>query len=191
MAPGVSRIRRRPFAVLGKLKDLPSGARACLTCSHPSSRFTSSHRRPNSSPRRIPVWMTSTYSASHPSSRAASKKRRAWTRLKVGRSFLSGRGGATASVTLRGTSSHLTACLSAECSTVWMYSTVRFDKPDSSLDLPSIGWQLFILDSSQSDPIALPAFLDTYATRLLTEPLNPFHLKSMMPPGQALYQLPK
>jgi hypothetical protein len=40
------------------------------------------------------------------------------------------------------------------------------------LELPSIGWQLFILDSSQSDPIALPAFLDTYATRLLTEPLN-------------------
>src|SRR5215217_4708859 len=39
------------------------------------------------------------------------------------------------------------------------------------LELPSIGWQLFILDSSQSDPIALPAFLDTYATRLLTEPL--------------------
>src|SRR5215207_6540815 len=44
--------------------------------------------------------------------------------------------------------------------------------PKSSLELPSIGWQLFILDSSQSDPIALPAFLDTYATRLLTEPLR-------------------
>src|SRR5215217_8884284 len=43
----------------------------------------------------------------------------------------------------------------------------------ASLELPSIGWQLFILDSSQSDPIALPAFLDTYATRLLTEPLIP------------------
>src|SRR5215216_8207445 len=41
-----------------------------------------------------------------------------------------------------------------------------------NLELPSIGWQLFILDSSQSDPIALPAFLDTYATRLLTEPLT-------------------
>ena len=40
------------------------------------------------------------------------------------------------------------------------------------LELPSIGWQLFILDNSQSDPIALPAFLDTYATRLLTEPLT-------------------
>ena len=43
--------------------------------------------------------------------------------------------------------------------------------PTRSLELPSIGWQLFILDSSQSDPIALPAFLDTYAIRLLTEPL--------------------
>src|SRR5215212_7012167 len=43
----------------------------------------------------------------------------------------------------------------------------------TNLELPSIGWQLFILDSSQSDPIALPAFLDTYATRLLTEPLSP------------------
>src|SRR5215218_7094728 len=42
----------------------------------------------------------------------------------------------------------------------------------SCLELPSIGWQLFILDSSQSDPITLPAFLDTYATRLLTEPLK-------------------
>src|SRR5215203_65333 len=42
----------------------------------------------------------------------------------------------------------------------------------SDLELPSIGWQLFILDSSQRDPIALPAFLDTYATRLLTEPLS-------------------
>src|SRR5918995_7050932 len=40
------------------------------------------------------------------------------------------------------------------------------------LELPSIGWQLFILDRSQSDPKALPAFLDTYATRLLTEPLS-------------------
>ena len=40
------------------------------------------------------------------------------------------------------------------------------------LELPSIGWQRFILDSSQSDPIAIPAFLDTYATRLLTEPLS-------------------
>ena len=40
------------------------------------------------------------------------------------------------------------------------------------LELPPIGWQLFILGSSQSDPIALPAFLDTYATRLLTEPLS-------------------
>jgi len=50
------------------------------------------------------------------------------------------------------------------------FSTVYYDHLD--LELPSIGWQLFILDSSQSDPIALPAFLDTYATRLLTEPLN-------------------
>jgi hypothetical protein len=40
------------------------------------------------------------------------------------------------------------------------------------LELPSIGWQLFILDSSQRDPIAFSAFLDTYATRLLTEPLS-------------------
>src|SRR5215218_9523702 len=49
-------------------------------------------------------------------------------------------------------------------------ASVRRGFPD--LELPSIGWQLFILDSSQSDPITLPAFLDTYATRLLTEPLR-------------------
>src|SRR5215213_9496578 len=54
----------------------------------------------------------------------------------------------------------------------------------TNLELPSIGWQLFILDSSQSDPIALPAFLDTYATRLLTEPLT---TKSCLPasPGSS------
>ena len=40
------------------------------------------------------------------------------------------------------------------------------------LELPPIGWQLFMLDSSQSDSIAFPSCLDTYATRLLTEPLN-------------------
>src|SRR5215217_3983667 len=48
----------------------------------------------------------------------------------------------------------------------------RLEQLQNDLELPSIGWQLFILDSSQSDPIALPAFLDTYATRLLTEPLR-------------------
>src|SRR5215217_559605 len=54
------------------------------------------------------------------------------------------------------------------------------------LELPSIGWQLFILDSSQSDPIALPAFLDTYATRLLTEPLSPrvFRKEGAVPPSR-------
>jgi hypothetical protein len=58
-------------------------------------------------------------------------------------------------------------------------STVCFARI-TDLELPSIGWQLFILDSSQSDPIALPAFLDTYATRLLTEPLSsaPCRLRS-------------
>ena len=40
------------------------------------------------------------------------------------------------------------------------------------LELPSIGWQLFILDSSQSHSTAFPSCLDTYATRLLTEPLS-------------------
>src|SRR5215207_7868844 len=45
-------------------------------------------------------------------------------------------------------------------------------RKNTLLELPSIGWQLFILDSSQSDSIAFPSCLDTYATRLLTEPLN-------------------
>jgi hypothetical protein len=39
------------------------------------------------------------------------------------------------------------------------------------LELPPIGWQLFTLGSSQSDSTAFPLFLDTYATRLLAEPL--------------------
>ncbi len=40
------------------------------------------------------------------------------------------------------------------------------------LELPSIGGQLFVLGSSQSDSTAFSSLLDTYATRLLTEPLN-------------------
>src|SRR5215218_5354562 len=44
-----------------------------------------------------------------------------------------------------------------------------------SLEVPSIGWQLFILESSQSDSTAFPSCLDTYATRLLTEPLSRQH----------------
>src|SRR5215218_6657292 len=59
------------------------------------------------------------------------------------------------------------------CATLLRCADQKSVAPGSpDLELPSIGWQLFILDSSQSDPIALPAFLDTYATRLLTEPLN-------------------
>src|SRR5215217_4763125 len=41
-----------------------------------------------------------------------------------------------------------------------------------ALELPPIGWQLFILGSSQSDSTAFPSFLDTYATCLLAEPLR-------------------
>src|SRR5215208_4226881 len=40
------------------------------------------------------------------------------------------------------------------------------------LELPPIGWQLFILGNSKSDSTAFPLFLDTYATRLLAEPLR-------------------
>src|SRR5215218_5710671 len=42
-----------------------------------------------------------------------------------------------------------------------------------SLELPPIGWQLFLLGNSKSDSTAFPSFLDTYATRLLAEPLRP------------------
>jgi hypothetical protein len=38
-------------------------------------------------------------------------------------------------------------------------------------EAPSIGWQLFALDSSQRDWKAFVASLDTYDTRLLTEAL--------------------
>ena len=40
------------------------------------------------------------------------------------------------------------------------------------LEAPSIGWQLFALDSSQGDKKALVLSLDTYGTRLLTEALR-------------------
>src|SRR5215203_4117795 len=42
----------------------------------------------------------------------------------------------------------------------------------TDLELPPIGWQLFILGNSKSDSTAFPLFLDTYATRLLAEPLS-------------------
>ena len=42
----------------------------------------------------------------------------------------------------------------------------------SNLELPSIGWQLFVLVGSHSDATASLSLLDTYATRLLTEPLR-------------------
>jgi hypothetical protein len=40
------------------------------------------------------------------------------------------------------------------------------------LELPSIGWQRFVLGSSQNHSTAFLSSLDTYATRLLTEPLT-------------------
>jgi hypothetical protein len=40
------------------------------------------------------------------------------------------------------------------------------------LELPPIGWQLFILGSSESDSTAFSSFLVTYATRLLAEALS-------------------
>jgi hypothetical protein len=40
------------------------------------------------------------------------------------------------------------------------------------LELPSIGWQLIILGSSLSDSTAFLSSIDTYAIRLLTEPLS-------------------
>jgi hypothetical protein len=43
---------------------------------------------------------------------------------------------------------------------------------EDDLELPPIGWQLFILGSSQSDSIAFPSFLDTHDIRLLAEPLS-------------------
>ena len=49
-------------------------------------------------------------------------------------------------------------------------ANVRRGFPD--LELPAIGWQLFILGSSQNDSTAFPSFLDTYATRLLPEALS-------------------
>src|SRR5215218_4975625 len=45
-------------------------------------------------------------------------------------------------------------------------------RPKVNLELPPIGWQLFLLGNSKSDSTAFPSFLDTYATRLLAEPLS-------------------
>src|SRR5215213_7663268 len=40
------------------------------------------------------------------------------------------------------------------------------------LELPPIGWQLFILNSAQSDFKVVPSLLDTYSTHLLAEALS-------------------
>src|SRR5215213_1740225 len=44
--------------------------------------------------------------------------------------------------------------------------------PSPRLELPPIGWQLFILNSAQSDFKVVPSLLDTYSTHLLAEALS-------------------
>src|SRR5215213_7345595 len=58
---------------------------------------------------------------------------------------------------------------------------------DSNLELPPIGWQLFILGNSKSDSTAFPLFLDTYATRLLAEPLSCKERKSVLDASKGIY----
>ncbi len=55
-----------------------------------------------------------------------------------------------------------------------VFDTVRLRRRELRacyLELPPIGWQLFISGSSQSDSTGCPSFLDAYATRLLAESL--------------------
>src|SRR5215218_9249507 len=56
---------------------------------------------------------------------------------------------------------------------VWLKSS-SISRRTTALELPPIGWQLFILGNSKSDSTAFPLFLDTYASRLLAEPLSWF-----------------
>src|SRR5215218_11110313 len=64
---------------------------------------------------------------------------------------------------------------------VWLKSS-SISRRTTALELPPIGWQLFILGNSKSDSTAFPLFLDTYATRLLAEPLNLFCGHILYPP---------
>jgi hypothetical protein len=54
----------------------------------------------------------------------------------------------------------------------WLNDSLRDTVRQNTLELPSIGWQLFILGGSQSDSTAFLSSLVTYATRLLAEPLS-------------------
>ena len=52
------------------------------------------------------------------------------------------------------------------------FRAINFSSNSGYLERPSIVWQLLILGSSQSNSTAFLSSLDTYATRLLTEPLT-------------------
>src|SRR5215217_8887854 len=53
-----------------------------------------------------------------------------------------------------------------------------------TLEAAPIGWQLFLLGSSQGDSTAFPLCFDTYATRLLAQALRSRDLK-VMPIGHS------
>src|SRR5215208_6215826 len=52
------------------------------------------------------------------------------------------------------------------------YEGMKHKKKAGVLELPPIGWQLFVLGISQSNSTAFQWLLDTYTTRLLAEPLS-------------------
>ncbi len=103
------------LALFGAASTGPSFvcANARCTGSAPDSRSTSSQCSPRSSPCLMPVWTASTNRASRRSPLQASRNRRACSGESGEISIFWGRGGFTASHTLRGIRPLAMACLGA------------------------------------------------------------------------------
>src|SRR5919112_4107006 len=173
MASLESRIVRRPLAVFGGL-TFPSNT-VRLICNVLASKSMSRHWIANGSPLRIPVVQASTHNAYSSSFRAVSSSDLSCCWVSGVISRFGGLGGVTVSATLRGTSDHLTACLSALCKVTWMISTERGDKPAFSFWLYTF-WTCRALSLSSFTPpiIGLRWSLTTSSwrcqVRCLTEP---------------------
>src|SRR5215212_6337385 len=124
------RLLLRFFGVL----YVPSTSRERFTESVPSSKSISDHLSPKTSPRLSPVHTATTYKASRRPPRAPSSnvltslESRAWGSLAAPWSVS---GGFTPSVGLRGIRSSPTASLSALRNVVWIYESVRLERPSS------------------------------------------------------------
>ncbi len=100
---GSSEIVRRPFSVFGWLVYTTPRVttRASAIRTVPASRSTLSHRKPTTSPRRMPVVANSHHAASRRSPSTWARNRRTWVADHTAISLSSARGASTRVATLR------------------------------------------------------------------------------------------